>query len=312
MQIFCVYSKKQLGKVSPVYYDYVIAGLARAGAQACDEFEFAAMCQQGAVSRDAKVIVFFLEENMFQAVIAPILPQNRFAYLVDTKINDDGTLAYDKRIQQFRRLNVHHALITYPIARDTKILNDAGIHTVVMPCCVSMRRPRINKYNGIVMTGTYDDRFYPTRTRLGRLFRIALPGVAGVAVPKGTHGTGPIDQRAAPSLVGEAYHEMLDGCQMAVVCRAGVRDYMVAKYVEFGMSHVLPVGDCPSHMPDDMKRLMVNVEGMSDEDIIHEVKRLLASPDELQARQEKYCDLVHGRYDLLTNAHRVIAEIERS
>lgn len=302
MQVYCVYSKLNIGTIPPVYYDFVIAGLARQGGISIEENDFI-RCR---TEPNDVIIGFFVSDTLSRQVYDKVQPRYRWMYLVDTKINDDdGSMAYQGRIEYANVCGIKNALITYPIDRYSQRLHDNDIRTVVMPCCVASRRARTNKYNGIAMTGTYDQKVYPTRYRLGELFRERLPGVAGLPVPRGTINA------TAPTLKGAAYYEMLDSCNMAVVCRGGLRDCLVAKYTEFGMCHVLPVGDCPIYMPDDMKRLMVNVEGRSDEWVVNEVKRLLNTPDELYARQEAYSMLVHQRYDLLANAGRAIEEISK-
>lgn len=295
-----MYARRNLGTVAPVYYDFVIAGMQRAGAIAVEEAEFL----QRSVDRNDIVIGFFVTNEMSKHVYGRVHPEHRWMFLVDTKINDDdGTGAYQGKIEYAHERGIRNALITYPIAPYTRRLHKAGISTVVMPCCAPNRRPRIDKYNGVAMTGTYDAKVYPTRWRLGALFRDRLPGIAGLPVPRGT------TPASAPLLKGEAYYQMLDGCNMAIVCKGGLRDCLVAKYVEFGMCHALPIGDCPSYMPDDMKRLMLNVEGQSDDAVVAEVRRLLASPEELYARQEAYSELTHHYFDLETNARRALNEI---
>jgi hypothetical protein len=299
----------QLGGSYPAYYEAVLAGLMQAGARLVEEQEFIA-CRDEVDPTD-KVVGFFTTDELSGHVYGAVAPENRWTFLVDTKVRDDGTGAYEGRLKYFERFSISHALLTYPIARDTKVLHDAGITTSFMPCCVGRARPRVDKCQGVVMAATFDERVYPTRTRLAKLFDEQLSDVAGVPIKKATKmydvmGITPSNPEPPTKL---AYVQMLDACQMGITCKSGVRDYLVAKYVEFGMCHVLPIGDCPSYMPDEMKRAMVDVEGMSDAGVVAEVRRLLAATGELKQRQDVYCDAVHRHYDTVTNAARVMDEV---
>jgi len=108
---------------------------------------------------------------------------------------------------------------------------------------------------------------------------------------------------------GNDYYNLLDMYDFGIVCRGGIRDYLVAKYVEFGACHVLPIGDCPSYMPIEMKKAMVNVEGMSDEHDVAELRRLLSDRDELIARQDAYAAATHKYFDRAEHSHRLIQQI---
>jgi hypothetical protein len=321
MRIHCVYSSAQLGYMNgslnphiwPAIYDNVLEGMYRCGATVTEEKKFIVAAGKGQVSPDDKIISFFMADDLTERVFSHTSPPNRWTYIIDTKVRDDGTGAYEGRVRDyFPRFGVTHALIALPLAKYTQVLTDAGIKTVVMPLCVPGRRSRTPKHNGVVTVGSFNEHVYPTRTRLMHLFREKLSDVSGAPTPRGEvarYCNGNAARAGGPILMGAAYYDMLDSCQMGVVCRGGNRDYLVVKYAEFGMCHVLPVGDCPSYMPTDMKAPMIDVEHMSDDDVVTEVRRLLADPTELAQRQDAYTEATHKHYDMLTNCRRALSEI---
>lgn len=108
---------------------------------------------------------------------------------------------------------------------------------------------------------------------------------------------------------GAAYYDYLDRFQMGVLCRGGGRDRFVGKYVEFAACHVLPIGDCPSYMPREMKDAMVNTGKLWRTETVDEVKRLLNEPVELKQRQDAYTEAAYKHFDLETWAKKVHTEI---
>lgn len=282
----------------PEYFacqDYALKGFQAAGTRVIEEAEF---LRHPHVPAGDILIGFFLNDHNAATVFSAVEPRFRWTYAIDERATPDG-LAYQPRIDFCKRHDVSQMVVTYKNEQHLRSLQEVGIGYVTMPCCVPRRRPRTEKPHGIFAVGTFDPASYKTRFRVRNLLAAAEGWSNRV-----------VHMYIEPA-VGEKHHDALEQHQLGIVCRADFRDRMVPKYVEFGMCHVLPVGDCPTYMPDDMKRLMVNVEGMSDKQIVDEVRRLLASPAELYARQEAYSELVHQRYDLLTNAQRVISEISQ-
>jgi hypothetical protein len=276
------------------YIDYVLAGMQRAGAVVLEEEQFALRAfRDRAVLPSDKLVSFFMSEDNAKLLLNTVRPENRWVHVIDERATSDGR-AYQGRIEYCKRFDVRHAVLTYTNPVHVQQILDVNIGFTVMPCCVSRRRTRTQKPNVISCAGTFEEATYPSRARVKRLIEPTYPVVVIPPVGK-----------------GETYYAGLDGFQFGAVCRAGYRDRFVAKYVEFGMCHVLPVGDCPSYMPEEMKRLMVNVEGQSDEWVVREIQRLLRTPAELFARQEAYCEATHRHFDLLTNAQRVVNTIQR-
>jgi hypothetical protein len=54
---------------------------------------------------------------------------------------------------------------------------------------------------------------------------------------------------------------------------------------------------------------MVDVAPMTDAQLVAEIERLLATPDELTARQDAFTAVVEKTYTALPNAQRVVKEI---
>lgn len=298
-QAFFVYSPISRNSRDVAIFDYPLAGVKRAGAHVMTDVEFLAHAERGLIGRADKVVNFFVSElgtgfdtgEIVNNVWSVVEPSNRWVYMNDTRTTPDGQ-AYTGRIEQCRRFGVSRAIVTYSNVGHLECLRRAGITYVTFPFCVSRRRARTAKPHVAAMLGSFDPETYPTRSRLRSLLSPAFPPVV-------------LDR----PVVGDTYYDVLDGHRFGLVCRGGYRDAFVAKYVEYGMCHVLPVGDCPSYMPVEMKQAMVNVEGRSDEWVVSEVTRLLRTPDELFQRQEAYSEQVHRRFDLLENARRVVTAV---
>ncbi len=288
-------------RTAPVESEYLVNGLKQAGAFVMEEREFILLAHRDKkVLSSDKLVGFFNTGENAKLLFSAVLPQNRWTYAIDTKVKTDGTAAYAGRIAYCREHDINHMIVTYINPNQLRELYNAGINYVGMPHCSPERRKRQVKTQGILMSGTYNTETYPVRTRLMSLFEHsmsdAVKSIATVA-------------QSAKRPTGNAYYDVLDQCQLAVVCKVSNRDQLVAKYVEFGACHVLPVGDCPTYMPDEMKRSMVNIDGMSDEYLVSELRRLLANPAELTARQEVYCAATHRHFDRQDHSHRLVQSI---
>jgi hypothetical protein len=205
-----------------------------------------------------------------------------------------------------RDLEISNMVVTYQNAKHLEYLTNQCVKYLVMPQCVEAIRPLIKKENDVLISGQMDPSFfdpndmsnpcYVTRTRISNALRRALPEQTTLLQYPGM-----VLSEAWHARVGVGYLETLDRFRLAVVCKASKYDRFVGKYVEMGASHVLPVGDCPSYMPTEMKRAMLDVETMSDVDAITEIKRLIASPAELKQRSDVYSNEVGKRYLSLPN-----------
>ena len=258
-----------------------------------------------ATPRPNDQLVIYGNVDAYRDVVARFAEKDRWLYVVDE--GGAGQGAYDRSLGYMARYNIKHMVVTYQNAGHLAKLHGAGIHTVNMPQTVPGIRSKTVKTQDILISGQTSHTVYPMRTRViellnrsslkGRTASLAYPGCdITPGVQHGPHG--------------DRYYQHLDGFRLAVTCRAGDRDRFVAKYAEFGASHVLPIGDCPTYMPEAMKKAMVNVERLSDTQIVEELTRLLAAPDELEARTQAFTDEVARRYIALPNMRRVIEEIK--
>lgn len=230
---------------------------------------------------------------------------DKWHYVVDESNTTSGP--YDKAHAYMQLLDVGNIIVTYQNQAHLDRLTALGYRYVIMPQTFPGIRPEVLKATDVLMSGQVSDSFYPTRTRVMRVLQQAPAiHVRTLETPGQDISTKRHD------IIRGRYYDLLDTCRMGVVCRAGHRDRFVAKYIEMGACHMLPIGDCPSYMPDDMKRAMVNVEGLSDERIVAEVTRLLRSdPGELQARTEAYVAGVARHYLAIPNMQRVMDELRR-
>ena len=236
-------------------------------------------------------------------VVARFAPQDRWNYVVDEA--GAGQLAYERSMTYMKKVDIRNLVVTYQSPTHLERLRSAGYPYVIMPACVRSIRPRTEKPHDILMSGQQSDNVYPTRTRLSRLFARelaphfkALP-YPGCDTPQTTH-----------KIYHQQFFDHMDGFKMAIACRAGSRDRFVAKYVEMAQSHVLPVGDCPTYMPKGMREAMINVEGMSDGEVVSEVTRLLHAPGELKDRADTFTQIVEELYLASPNMKRVLEEIK--
>lgn len=264
---------------------HTFEGFKRAGAIVVHDEEFMVLSKTQ-VSRTDVVVNYFSNRNVFEAVE----PRNRWCFLVDERA-ESGNNAYASRLKSFfKQQGCSKAIITYANESHIKELSDNGISHVYLPHSTPAPRPRVDKTGTVVSCGALDASYYPVRTILHQ----ALKDVPGSS---GGHGH---------ALTGEAYLSWLDTFEVGIVDRAGPRDRMVSKYVEFGACHVLPIGDCPTYMPAEMKGLMVCVR---DEKQAHsETMRLLAGDRrELHQRQDGYTEACHRHFDLNKNCTIVSA-----
>lgn len=235
-----------------------------------------------------------------------VKPERHFLFTNDEAATS-ATEAYGRQIKRCREHSIKGGVIvTYANKEHLKCLQGAGLHAIHYPHPLPGHRQRRQKTPGkVLISGDQTYNTYP-----GRVLAAAALLPAGL-----THfleHPGTELNRASHQFVGDKYLELLDLYHMGTVCRAGYRDRMVAKYVEMAACYVLPVGDCPSYMPSELKALMVNTEQMNPHQVREEVKRLFFSAEEeLHQRQERFHDLCAELYDGPTLAKRVLEEVMR-
>lgn len=238
--------------------------------------------------------------------IADAFPRHdKWHYVVDE--SSQATAPYERAHSYMQQMNFGNVIVTYQNRAHLERLTSLGYRYVIMPQTFPEIRPKQQKTGGILLSGQISDGLYPVRTRAWRAISASMRkdqftalGTPGQDISTRTHNT-----------IREEYYKLLDGFRMGIVCRAGSRDRFVAKYIEMGACWCLPVGDCPTYMPDDMKRAMVNVENMSGAQIVAEVTRLLSDPFELQNRTDVYVAGVARHYMATPNMERVLREIRQ-
>lgn len=232
--------------------------------------------------------------------------EDKWHYVVDE--SSSTSQPYDKAMSYMKLLNVGNIIVTYQNKEHLDKLTTHGIRYVVMPQTFPVIRQRVSKEHGVLLSGQVSDSFYPVRTKAWRALESGLPRELRHVVD--TPGQDISAKRH--DIIRERYYELLDRCRMGVVCRAGHRDRFVAKYIEMGACHVLPVGDCPTYMPDEMKKAMVDVSSLSSDETVAEVRRLLVdAPDELQERTDAFTACVERYYMATPNMQRVLDEITK-
>jgi hypothetical protein len=192
----------------------------------------------------------------------------------------------------------------YANAQHLKVLNDAGYPTVYLPLTISGLRPRQQKTHTVLVSGSTVAATYPLRARLAHVLR-EVPGYSCLDHP------GYELSQAKHSFVGEQYLRLCDQFELMVTDRAGDKDRLVSKYLEAAMCHALPVGDCPTYMPREMRSAMVDVTRLNhDVQIVQEVKRLIRHPDELKQRQDDYANSALFYYGTTDWGMRVMKELQ--
>lgn len=206
--------------------------------------------------------------------------ENRYTFICDEGALNDGT-AYAKRIKSFQQNGCKKAIVTYANKQHLKCLENAGISYVYMPLVMPEHREITDKSISVIGTGNFESTTYPARHYLAGLLQ---------QIPDS-------QIRQGYPCLHEDYYKLLDKAEIGIVCCAGHRDRLLSKYCEFGACNVLPIGDCPTYMPAEMKQAMLNVTNFSDKKILDEVNRLLVDKTELKQRQESYSQLCRKYFD---------------
>ncbi len=233
-----------------------------------------------------------------------VKPERHFLFTNDEAATS-ATEAYGRQIKRCREHSIKGGVIvTYANKEHLKCLQGAGLHAIHYPHPLPGHRRRQQKTPGkVLISGDQTYSTYPTRV-------LAAAALLPAGLTHFLEHPGTELNRASHQFTGDKYLELLDSYHMGTVCRAGYRDRLLAKYVEFGACHVLPVGDCPSYMPQGLKDLVVDTTKMNPHEIREEVKRLFfKAEEELQQRQQRYHDLCAEFYDGKGLAVRVVKEV---
>lgn len=263
-----------------------------------------------------KLIVMGSLTDSTMTALSKFEPVDRWSFVCDVQKSEDPgpyvrAVAYAKDV-----LKTSNIITTYETPEHMHWLEANGMRHVTMPHCMPSIRKRITKHKQIIMTGQVDMR--ATTNDVERLTNVYTMRTNIADALKGSDLKSQVTWLNHPGhslstlkhdVVFDRYLETLDDHRIGIVCKGGMRDSMVSKYVEYGACHVLPVGDVPSYMPRAMSEAMINVEGFSAAEIIAELKRLLANVEELDKRTEVYVEQIKKHYIGDVNARRVIDEM---
>lgn len=231
---------------------------------------------------------------------------DKWLYSIDESKSDG--IVFRTQLDFMQRTNTSKMLNTYPSSRNINVLNEHGIKFITFPICGSNRNVTDEKKHiDILVSGQLNANYYPMRTRLANLLQVRGSEIHGKIVQLQHSG---FNTSTSRGVHGKDYLELLDTCWMGVTCKAGSHDRMVAKYVEFGFSRVLPIGDCPSYMPNELKKSMLAFDEYdSDDKIICSLNSMLDNRKQLIDRINVYHDHTNDLYDIDKNTERVIRMI---
>lgn len=241
-------------------------------------------------------------------------PEHRWHHVIDVEKLGDAVPYVRATAYAQNVIGTKNLITTYETKEHMKMLEAQGFRHVTMPHCMMDIRPKVEKSYTMLVSGQMDmmntetgaeSKLYVTRTNVA----VALMGSDLCNVVSWLQHPGHSLVGGRHDVVSEKYLQSLDLHCMGLLCKGSRRDSLVGKYVEFGACHVLPVGDCPTYMPQEMKLAMVDVERMTRPQIVAEIKRLLANRHELAARADAYVEQVRKHFLGEQNARRVMQEV---
>lgn len=226
---------------------------------------------------------------------------------VDESKSDE--ILFRTQLEFCKKFGIDLLINTYPSKRNIDFLLGNGIKTITMPISAHPRIVDFSKKDiDVLVSGQLDGNYYPVRNKIfnalkNHNFNFAFLPHSGMETSKAIH-----------QYHGQNFLDLLDRCWIGVTCRAGTfRDRLVAKYVEFGFSKVLPIGDCPTYMDPIMKSSMLEVsESSSEEFIINQIKVALADKQKLISRIESYSSIVHENFNMDLNTKKVLRMISNN
>lgn len=218
----------------------------------------------------------------------------------------DGEV-FRTQLEFCKRHGIDTIINGFPSERNISILSSNNIGTITFPFCGLPRDVRYDKKDiDILVSGQIVENYYPIRGKIFRALQekrlnfayLPHPGMSGTTATHEFHGT--------------RYFDLLDRCWLGVTCRAGShRDRLVPKYVEFGFSKVLPVGDCPTYMHSDMRESMITVDvNDSSDELIEKIKDSLDNKARLIERIERYSCRIQEDHNVDKNVSRTIKMLQ--
>jgi hypothetical protein len=277
-------------------------GFGRNGVVVIDINDIERLATSGRLSPHDIIVTLANEDD--KHFLDAVSPCNRWLATVDE--SGKTWQVYERQVERCRKWDMRGVVTTYWNVDHLSVLDKAGLKHVAMPPCIEGLRPRAAKSRHVILSGRIDVKETPERARLVTLLRIREPELTKLLPHPGTS-----KRDMCHAYVGSAYLALLDGFEMGTIDCYGWRDRMVAKYVEFAAARVLPIGSCPTYMPQEMKEAMLDTVRLSDDEVVHEVKRLLSSPIELKQRQDQYSASALQHFQLDDNARRALTSVQR-
>ena len=218
-------------------------------------------------------------------------------------------ILFRTQLEFCKRHSVNTIINTFPSIRNIEFLSSNGINTITMLFCGSPRIVDSSKKDiDVLVSGQINENYYPVRCKIFSALRksdikFAYLPHSGIEASKVIH-----------QYHGKNFHNLLDRCWIGVTCRAGsFRDRLVPKYVEFGFSKVLPIGDCSTYIDPLMKSSMIYVdENTSYENIIISLKEALSNKNLLVKRIDDYSSVIHRDHNMDLNVKRVLSMIKNN
>lgn len=259
------------------------------------------------VNKDDALIILITLKNELAHQKLQSLDCKKFLYSNDESKRDQQL--FRTQLEFMRRHDTRYMINTYPSKRNLEFLKQNDIKTITLPVSGYPRMVDVSKKDiDVIVCGQYDRDYYPIRQKifdslLGSDIRFAVLPHSGLESSRATH-----------DYHGEKFFQLLDRCWLGVTCRAGsFRDRLLPKYVEYGFSKVLPIGDCPTYMSDDMSLSMLKIdESMTNNEIVTSIKNVLSDKTSLVQRIEKYSAGTLANHNMTTNVGRVISMINGS
>lgn len=304
--IYVIYKDEQTSYVCDAHSNSMFSAFERHGCKLLSEREFCT--HRIPFSNDDKIIVCVSFKTQEAYTKFAELRCEKWLYSIDES-KSDGEL-FRTQIDFFNRTGTQKIINTYPSERNVQFLQQHGATIITLPICGTQRQIDCDKKDiDIIVSGQMDDVYYPVRSKLSRILRSRVKEISGNVFFLDHAGFSTSATRH--EYHGKKFLSLLDRCWLGVTCRAGWRDRMVAKYIEFGFSHVLPIGDVPSYMPIEMKTSMLSInESDTDDMIIKSINMLLNNRQTLVDRIKTYASVVIDQHDLDKNIARIIHMIE--
>jgi len=196
-----------------------------------------------------------------------------------------------KREQEiFFRVGFEAMLVTYCTDYNRNFLLERGIKSIDYPHLIDFSNSRdiekVEKKFDILISGQLSEKSYPTRTKLANLF-LKEDNKKKYKVAYLQH-PGHSKSQVIHQFYGEKYVDLASACKLSITC-TGDDDALVLKYLEFAKAASLPLGDCPSNMPEKAKLSMLEIsKEMSDEKILSIVDEILRNEDLLKEKTKSY------------------------